>query len=281
MTLEDTTLEESTLTDKWPQIGDILKNHSGGRPDPTQELAGQTFTLTPDGGAALQLYFVDGATLELQYAGGRHVAVQPCQVFNIRGGRFFIDYVDVDNSGLSVSIWLDPAARAALLVESDVSDRSTAQLDLLSRVAQSGSQSVPVLRYTPASLDGGAAPVFGGADAILGKYFRYIYSDTHVYDHFYINAAYYFWYCWHGPDAGLGDYDQADYLELADDIYLVCWREKFIPCVGVTIEDHAEMQSIGKVFGADSRTWETANSTVGARMVEIAAIPAPPAPAAS
>lgn len=161
-----------------------------------------------------------------------------------------------------------------MVIKGSVVNREADGENLVSRVEKTGSQSVPTITYQSASINGAPLPTFARTSRLSGKYLRFVYSDTHVYDHFYINDKFYFWYCWHGPDAGIGDYDEADYFELDDDLYLMCWREKFVPCLAVTVEDHRAMRTIGKVYGADSHTWKTGNSTVGAAISVITDIPA-------
>lgn len=261
----------------WPQIGDILQNHSGGRPDPTTDLAGKSFAVSLNDGGRLDLAFSTAELMSWRDSGARGHVEQPYQAFRVRDGMYFVDFIDANDELKSVSLWLDLTRNAVLLIEGSVADRSAEDLNLLTRVERTGAQSVPTLTYRTGVLGPSSVEDYPRTDKLFGKYFRYVYSDTHVYDHYYVNPKYYFWYCWHGPDAGIGEFDEADYFELADDVYLICWREKFLPCLAVTIEDLRSMRSIGKVFGADSKSWRTGNSTVGASMSIVATI-APGAP---
>lgn len=262
----------SSAAAHWPQIGDILQNHSGGRPDPTSDLAGKSFAISLNDGGRLDLAFSTAEFLSWSAAGAGGHERQPYQAFRVRDGMYFVDFIDANDEMKSISLWLDLTRNAALLIEGSVSDRTAEDMNLLTRVEKTGAQSVPTLTYRSGGI-GQSVPDFPRTEKLFGKFLRYEYSDTHVYDHYYVNPKYYFWYCWHGPDAGIGEFDEADYFELADDVYLICWREKFLPCLAVTIEDLSTMRSIGKVFGADSHTWRTGNSTVGATMSIIAAIP--------
>lgn len=256
----------------WPQIGDILQNHSGGRPDPTSDLVGKSFAVAFGDGDRLSLAFETAGILSWSAKGTKGHGQQPYQAFCVRDGMYFVDFIDANDELKSISLWLDLTRDAVLLIEGSVADKSAENMNLLTRVEQTGAQSVPTLTYRSGSIGKASIVEFARTDKLFGKFFRYVYSDTHIYDHYYVNPKYYFWYCWHGPDAGIGEFDEADYFELADDIYLICWREKFLPCLAVTIEDLSSMRSIGKVFGADSRTWRTGNSTVGATMSIVATI---------
>ncbi|RVD26609.1 molybdenum cofactor biosynthesis protein F, partial [Mesorhizobium sp. M4A.F.Ca.ET.020.02.1.1] len=237
----------------------------------TSDLAGKSLDVAFADGGALKLAFSTAELLSWN-AGARGHDRQSYQAFRVRDGMYFVDFIDAGDEMRSISLWLDLTRNAVLLIEGSVADRAAEDMNLLTRVEKTGAQSVPTLTYRAGGI-GRPIPDFPRTEKLFGKFFRYEYSDTHVYDHYYVNPKYYFWYCWRGPDAGIGEFDEADYFELADDIYLICWREKFLPCLAVTIEDLGSMRSIGKVFGADSHTWRTGNSTVGATMSVIATIP--------
>lgn len=264
---------------RWPQIGDILQNHSGGRPDPTSDLVGKSFAVSLNDGGRLELAFGTAELLSWSIRGAGGHGQQPYQAFRVREAMYFVDFIDANDELKSISLWLDLNRKAVLLIVGSVADRSAEGLNLLTRVERTGAQSVATLTFRTGGMGPSQVPDFARTDKLFGKYLRYVYSETHIYDHYYVNPKYYFWYCWRGPDAGVGEFDEADYFELAEDVYLICWREKFLPLLAVTIEDFRSMRSIGKVFGADSRTWRTGNSTVGASMSIVAAIAPGVAPA--
>lgn len=250
------------VASRWPQIGDIVVNHEGGRPASVADLAGQSLSWTDDRGRAGRLHFLSGDRLMWWTQG---VALEaPCEVFRVREGWYFVDAVDLQRPGHSHSFVLDLAGRRALQVEVQAPALDV-PAGLLDRIAQRGHQSAVDLQVTQGCWDG-QAPPFEPTTALLGRHHRYRYSDTHVYDHIYLNERYCCWFCHQGPDAGVGDFEECRYLALAPDLYLVCWQEKLIPCVGVTLEDLQSMRSIGKIFGADAYTGETGNRTVGAAM---------------
>lgn len=263
---------------RWPQIGDILQNHSGGRPDPTSDLAGKSFAVSLNDGGRLELAFGTAERLSWSASGAKGHGDQPYQAFRVREGMYFVDFIDANDEMISISLWLDLHRSAVLLIGGSVADRSAQDLNLLTRVERNGRQSVATLTFRTGRIGPSQVPDFARTDKLFGKYLRYVYSETHIYDHYYLNPKYYFWYCWRGPDAAIGECDEADYFELAEDVYLICWREKFLPLLAVTIEDFRSMRSIGKVFGADTRTWRTGNNTVGASMSLVTIIP-PGAPA--
>lgn len=236
----------------WPQIGAIVVNHDGGTPPAVDHLNGRSFVF--DGDA---LAFVDNRL----HWGDRDVAVR---VFEARPGIYFVD-ADCGQNPSELALVLDLNDHRMLAVDvlcpaPDVPD------SVMERLATRGSQSAVHVTYHH-----GGTP-FPPSAALVGKQFRYRYSDTHLYDHLYLSEKYYAWFCREGPDAGLGDFEECDYFQIAPDLILLCWREKLLPCVGITLEDHHAMRTIGKIAGADSYTGATASSSVGAAITKIADI---------
>lgn len=267
---ENTAIMSDTRAD-WPQIGDITPGHDGGRPDPTDKLAGRELALSfADGRGAVRLAFASAGELEWEEMGSGERTREACQVFEVRPGLYFLDLVRAAEPRRTVSAVLALEAGSALLIEAEVPAPAEARVDLLTRLEKQGSQSAVRVAYHRATIEGAGAgataEAFPRTADLVGKRLRYVYSASHVYEHIYLSEKYYCWYCWRGPDAGLGDFEECDYFKLADDLYLVCWREKLLPCLAVMIEDHRAMRSLGKVFGADAYSGATDNQTVGARM---------------
>jgi hypothetical protein len=257
----------------WPQIGDIIPNHDGYRPPPTAELAGQFYSFALSDGTTVDLSFETARILVWREGGTGQARHQPHEAFRIRENCYFVDFVDVGDARQSISFVLNTAEQTIFLVRAGFPAAAPPQADMLSRVAATDSQSLGRAIYKTGS-SAGAAPQAKRTDALLGKYIRYTYSDTHTYDHYYISDRYYLWYCWQGPDAGLGDFDEIDYFDLGDELFLICWREKLLPALAVMVEDHRANRSIGKVYGVGSRSWAPGNTTVGATFEVIAGIPA-------
>lgn len=260
----------------WPQIGDIVHNHEGGRPDPVADLQGQGFDWTRDDGLRCRLAF-DAAQAAVQWTAGDDTQCTPCEVFAIRPGLYFVDAVDARDPHISHSFVLDLPMHRVVQVDVEAPVPGAAA-GLLDRIAQRGSWSAVDLKIRQGCLDsaaGQAVPPCPRTSALVGHHYRYHYSDTHIYDHIYVSERYYSWFCHRGPDAGVGDFEECQYLALGPDLFLVCWTEKLIPCVGVTVEDLQSMRSIGKIFGADAYTGVTANRTVGAAMSLVATFALP------
>jgi len=255
-----------TASRSWPQIGDILVNHDGDCPPPTGELTGRTFALAGSGGDRMDLTFADDDRVLLRdSARERHLR---CQVHRIRDAHLVSCEADAGSRSIA-TIYLDPQAGRALVIETTMPTPGDGGGDLLSRIARTGSQSMVGMRFEAFAIRPGAAG-FARGTGLVGRYFRYRYSDTHVYDHIYLSERYYAWFCHAGPDKGLGDFDECDHFELGPDLHLLCWREKLIPCGAVTIEDHRAMRSHGVIMGSDAETGQIACSVVSAAIMPVA-----------
>jgi hypothetical protein len=255
-------------TGPWPQIGDILVNHDGDCPPPTAELAGRTFSLFGSDGERLELVFdaADGLVMRAG-AGARQLR---CQVHRLRDA--YLVSCEAEAASRSVAtIYLDPDGGRALVIATSLPAPDEGGGDLLTRVAQRRSQSLVGMRFEVFSTEAERSE-FARGTGLVGGYFRYRYSDTHVYDHIYLSERYYAWFCHAGPDQGLGDFDECDHFELGPDLHLLCWREKLIPCGAVTIEDHRAMRSLGVIMGSDTDTGGIASSVVSARISRVADI---------
>lgn len=264
---------ENKIRDRatWPQIGDIIPNHDGNRPPSTDALVGRRFAINAESALSARLdatrcLWADGeSALELQY-----------EAFPIADDLFFVDAMPTDDSRKSINLVLDLAGSRAFVVEVTYPSVADAQSALLSRLAATDSQSAVRCRYRQGSLDLEPKESFCRSRALVGKHQRYRYSATHVYDHIYHSEKYYSWFCHRGPDQGLGDFEECDVFELRRNLYLVCWREKLLPCVGIMVENHGTMRSLGKIAGSDAYTGAIGNSRVGAEMSILGDVLGPP-----
>jgi MoaF C-terminal domain/MoaF N-terminal domain len=252
----------------WPQIGDIIPNHDGGRPPATDRLVGLQLSL--GGAEPIDLRFsadrchwreVDGES-EFEY-----------EAFALGSQLFFVDMMPVRPDLTSRTAIIDFGESRALIVELTFPTPDEAKLAVLGRLAATGSQSAVKVRYRQSPI--GTAPVrlFERSRSLVGKHLRYTYSTTHVYDHFHHSERFYSWFCREGPDKDLGDFEECDTFELAPKLFLICWREKLLPCVGILAENHASMRMIGKICGVDAYTGAIGNTRVGGSIRLIAEVP--------
>lgn len=248
----------------WPQIGDIIRNHDGFRPPATDELAGFEGRLGGTIDATIRCarggceWVERGRTSMLEY-----------QAFALGERLFLLDATFDTPAGHGLTLLLDRAHARALLFDLTFPTPEAAQSGVLGRLAQTGSQSAVRVSYRQGPIGESGAPPFQRTAALVGKHVRYVYSGTHVYDHYYLSERYYAWFCRQGPDKDLGDFDECDYWEVGPRIYAVSWREKLLPCAGIMIEDHASMVATGKICGVDAYSAQAGSTRVGAHIAVI------------
>jgi hypothetical protein len=243
----------------WPQIGDIVGNHDELCPPAIDALDGLNTFLGGD--IRANLIFRPGVyswrdsqeSLELEY-----------RAFALGHQLFLVDGIPLGSNSRSVTMILDLAGMRALVVDVTFPTPEQAQTAVLTRLANTKSQSAVAVRYRQSGLGDASAAPFARTRALIGKHLRYTYSSTHVYDHIYVSERFYAWFCREGPDKDLGDFEECDYFELGERLYLVSWREKLLPCVGIMVENHATMRLSGKMCGVDAYTGKLGNTRVGA-----------------
>lgn len=101
-------------------------------------------------------------------------------------------------------------------------------------------------------------------DELIGRRVRYTYSSDDVYDHIYLNAQLFTWFCVGGAEAGLGDTDRCVHWKLREQTYLFSWLEKNVGVEGMVLIDLAALRTVGIQFGLDQQTGDLVNITMGA-----------------
>lgn len=264
----------SNATPHWPQIGDILHNHDGYRPPISDELEGASLEIR-NGDERFILNFREGRSLEWVVPHRETLAHFRYEALRVRERRFFVSLVDQPDILSVACLWIDLDAGACSIVQVFFDDRCLQSLDLMTRVERTGRQSVARIEVNAYTIGDAQPHSVEDLGDLIGAYMRFQYSDTHIYDHYYVSGQNYLWYCWNGPDAGLGELEEARYVALGDDLYLVVWSEKLLPCAGITVEDHLAMASFGAIVGVDSGDWTLQRALVGSRMERLAHIDPP------
>ena len=254
-------MTESKVAQVWPEIDDILVNHDGGAPPPCPPPADTIALFAEAGDGVLTL-----AGTQARFGNDVLEAVY----YPIRSGMYLVDLPD-GLGGTARMLVLDTIRGRAL--ETEITAPLPGAPDsLLDRLAWRDSQSAVGITYRYWYAQGAERQPFPPSHQLIGKQFRYTYSATHQYDHYYINDRYYAWHCLKGPDAGLGDFDESSYFQVAENLVLFVWKEKLLPCAGFTIEDHDAKRTVGKIFGANSNSGKAQGVIVGADLRLIADI---------
>lgn len=236
------------------------------RPAHTDELNG-----------TLELHREDGAILSLTLSGRKAswqvnappaaAAEQPdwfsrgkgsgeLTVLPLPGGIYFIDILigreDAPNATCA-TIVLDRTRSRALLVYTWTYDRG----DM--RRTRSSIHSVGI--GAPAR-----DPITRTAD-LVGRRAMWVYSDSHAYEHIYLNSGTYAWHCLAGPEKSIADVDQTRTYRITSEIYVFFVTETVFPWDGVFVLNFTPgaMTNIGRFFGWDPKPDVLSHKTFGAR----------------
>jgi len=192
---------------------------------------------------------------------GRYVA------FRARNGIYLVDITGDAFPRRSLTLVLDFGKDifTSILCEIPLPSSKT----LLDRI-RSGEELTDVkVAFRHGSIDrppSSETPRHEKTEELLGKRVEFQYGPKAVYEHIYFERLF-TWHCLTGTEKGLADTDRADYFKLSDNLYLLVWREKIIPTMGVEIVDLSEMRAFGKLFGYASLDGASlGNVYVGARL---------------
>ena len=229
-------------------------NHDGYRPAASERLAGREVRFGQPGGAEVVVEFLD--TRRLRWRSDTEVAPfaaeQSYEALDVRP-----DVVAVvcrpDDGSVGAFAVLHLERRQALVVW------STFEPDAGAAIGARESTS-----YLQATVDGAPARPFEPSSALVGKRIRYRYSDTHVFEHIYLNPHAYCWHGVEGPERWIGDVDPATTFALDEDLYLFSWSETVVPFNGAVTIDLRAMRSMGRFLGWDSEQCRVDQIVVGA-----------------
>lgn len=256
---------------KFIQVGDLCK-------EITENILADSDDLT---GKTIQLFFEDGTTTRIQFntihgltweviegaakgEGGDETYRATCP----REGIYFVDYIKQGQRATTVSLVIDTAAQAATAVIGTLPTESEARKDAFSRVQEDMELTAVKVQILKATIDTpftAQGHPHGPTDELVGKRILYVYSQTEVYEHIYLNKNLYTWHCLTGVEKGLADTDRCHYYKVDDDLYLFVWREKVVPTLGIVVINLERMKTTGKIFGYEGDDFgQLTNAPVGA-----------------
>ncbi|MFT3865149.1 MAG: MoaF C-terminal domain-containing protein [Solirubrobacterales bacterium] len=223
-------------------------NHDGFRPEADASPAGVELTIASvDSGAELTVEL--GADGRARWSGAAS-GEAPFEAFAVRGATVAL----ASRLGERESVFA-------------VVDRDRARVIAVHTVLAGGDEAEPreVSTYLQGGIDGPLTEPFEPTEELVGKRIRWTYSDTHVFEHIYLNPTAYCWHCVEGPERWIGDVDPCRTFLLADDLYLFSWSETVVPFNGAVIIDLRTMRSLGRFFGWDTDRRRAGQIVVGAR----------------
>ncbi|WER22717.1 MoaF C-terminal domain-containing protein [Providencia stuartii] len=102
---------------------------------------------------------------------------------------------------------------------------------------------------------------------LLGLHILNEYSDSTAVEHIYINSQWYAYHIYGGVRHGECDCDQATYLKIKDDVYLLGFRELAVDVAIILVLDFKLMRNTGFAIGYTDEQWFSI--PIGAHMKKI------------
>ncbi|MDV5227065.1 MoaF C-terminal domain-containing protein [Providencia rettgeri] len=90
---------------------------------------------------------------------------------------------------------------------------------------------------------------------LIGLHILNEYSDTTAVEHIYINSQWYAYHIYGGVRHGDCDCDQASYLKIRDNVYLLGFRERAVDVAIILILDMESMRNTGFAIGYTDQQW--------------------------
>lgn len=167
---------------------------------------------------------------------------------SIRDGIYFIDYLAEEQS---VSIVLD--------LYNEVFTQVIGQLSLTPEqqgCSPLGVKTPPIdLSIVQGSLDKPYKEnqfLHYPTDELIGSRYLFYCSNDKIYEHIYLNQKCYTWHCITGNKAGLADTTPCYYYKVANKLYLLVWKGKNSPYLGLMLIDMNFLRGDGKVCGYEA-----------------------------
>ena len=248
-------------TSTWLPLDGLAPGFDASKAEPTDALAGRTFTLTDDRGTRIVHAFGEG-TVAWEYTPGEGDPIEAashtdaCEIVEVDEDLYYAQFHHEHLPDEAVSLFLDLRSGRALSVISTLREPAPGRTAV---------QHVFVPARIAELEPHGEAPA--PTIELIGRRVLWVYSSVHAYEHVYLSPHWYTWQCLAGPEQGLADTDENTVWRLRPGIYVFTWREKVIPCGSVTVADHRDAKSLrahGVLFGPDEHGEGRTHFTFGA-----------------
>ncbi|GAA2804504.1 MoaF C-terminal domain-containing protein [Saccharopolyspora taberi] len=233
----------------------------------SDELTGSALDLFGEGPEpALRLEFAEDSQVIWQRRGEQPQKARYTSA-ELRPDLYFIDWLLPDDSRSSASIILDRKEGNATALWHSLPEPARAKPNLYERIVETGDLSAARVHQEHLGVGGPRSrpePPF--TRDLIGKRLLCDYG-TDVYEHIYLNEWLYCWHCISGVGGGAAEVDECSYHLMAENLYLLIWREKLAPAVGIVLLDLDRMRSTGKLhYQKLTRHESFVNCVVGARL---------------
>jgi hypothetical protein len=223
---------------------------------PNVSLAGTSLSIIFGKRAAIDLNFLDDASVEWSASGGIVAAagtVDPYDAVQVREGVFFINLPLTSRERESITIVFTRRTNRAIIAYSVIAPESVEGIPQVSQQFWAGT--------TNEGEELGKKP--SESRDLIGMRNVYRYSPNHLYEHVYISSQRYAWQCLEGAQRGHGDMDLSTVWKLDEGLYLFCFREFRIAVASVWLHDLGYGLNTTGIFLGISASGESMHSRAG------------------
>ncbi|MEV5837695.1 MoaF C-terminal domain-containing protein [Nocardia sp. NPDC052112] len=224
-------------------MAELFPNHDGLRPAAVDQLASRTIALHWTGGGISTLAFALD-TVDI-------VTTTPGD-WTFLDGTLEVEAFPV-GQGLIGAVIADPRVQSSYFAVIGADHAVVVH----TRMASGPTGAAEETRVLQAGVDRPAESELPLSSDLVGKRVYWRYSDTHTFEHLYLEPNR---YCWHGltgPEAGMGGVEPTSAYKIADNLYLFTWSDTSVAFNGTIVIDttNDEITSKGRLFG-----WEAAEN---------------------
>ncbi|MET0822385.1 MAG: MoaF C-terminal domain-containing protein [Aeromicrobium sp.] len=230
-------------------MAELFPNHDGLRLAAGDHLVGRTVHLHWTDGGVTALSFDVGVVTISTVAPGDWVLLD---------GQASVEVVELGGGLLGAAIE-DPRVRSSYFVVLGADHAMVVH----TRMSAGPTGATEETRVLQAGVDKPAESVLPLTDELVGKRVFWKYSETHTFEHIYLEPNR---YCWHGltgPEAGMGGVEPTAAYKIAEGRYLFTWSDASVAFNGTIVidVDGESVVSNGRLFG-----WE-AGERVGKQII--------------
>lgn len=226
-------------------VSDLEEGFSENRMPQTDKLVNQQFTLFPDDSQDIyQLKFHNQNELTWRES------QEPKQyaAFELRPNIFFIDWLEQADIRQSMTLVLDLDAQEATVLHTQLPNQAEAEGNIYERIIKQNQMSAVKISITHTGVgQQRQKKIHQQTTELIGKRVVHTYSQTHAFEHIYLNDKFFAWQSLAGPDKGMADVEPINYIKIAPELYLFNWNERLVPWGSVFLMDLAEKRSIDKI----------------------------------
>ena len=243
---------------EWRNMEDFSEGIDTNRLPQTDELAGQTHTVTLSDGGQARFVFSAGQKVAWDVTGEDWAGSGEETYDGVRvgDGAFWVDFSISARKVESITLVFHPSTGWALIVHSRIHGED---FTTETRVMQT---------FHPGRADGNTTAALPEETRdLIGKRTLFRYSLNHLYEHIYLSSRRFVWHNLVGEQRGHAAAELATTWKVEDGLYIFTWREEKIPVGTVFLFDYARGRSTGKFIGltGDGRI---ENSRGGAEIIE-------------